>query len=785
MPDESKPIPIPAPSSADAALERFAAFLGPSSRQHAATFILLALVAGIAYSNTLQAALRDDELELITAILDADAAQAPTGLGGLALGIESRLFGVAPLPYRVASVLWHFAAAFALYSVARRMISCGVYGWFAATLAAVILAAHPAATHAVNDLAARGALMATALALFGALAMLSAAALPESVASRWTRAATSWVVLCVAWAASPAAILAAPILPALEYAARSRITWMLHIPAIVLLALLTLLTGVSQAIIEGAAANAHPVFVVQALKALFTPVNLLVYHAPVSQGGTWPWVALLLLGAVAFAVRPALGAGLLWITLAIRFVPITGAPASFDEAHLHLALAGLAIAVAVLLDLPRVAPLRAVVALPLLLAALGCVALTSTRNNLWRSEAALWLQANQACPNCVVPLDRLGRLYFDQATRDLSTPGATPADPEVRGFLESAVALFAQADALADFSAERVTLRASALRVLDRPGESDALLLLAFNRQPAEGDLLLARAQTTPLSLDAGRDSPRRAVRYFRAADRRTALDPFLQLRYARALAGIGDWYDAAVRLDLAGAGVDADPTVPPLRTEVAARVQAAQTTLALYMQAAARVTPADRAAIQSAALDAHGHYQLAAHVAYDALTRYPEVAGPWRAAGIAEQHMGRLGTFLAHGVPATLPGDPADAWREFAHHLGQVSEWGGVERVHREALGAGEYEACLRTAALARELNRVSIASGYLRRAATLDTANPEPWLQLADLAIDAQLQDVAREAIANAEQRGAPADAVNALKARAGVSATDAQGLRRTIIR
>lgn len=90
-----------------------------------------------------------------------------------------------------------------------------------------------------------------------------------------------------------------------------------------------------------------------------------------------------------------------------------------------------------------------------------------------------------------------------------------------------------------------------------------------------------------------------------------------------------------------------------------------------------------------------------------------------------------------------------------------------------------------MQTASIAREVGRASIALAYLQRAAQLDTANPEPWVQLAEIAIDAQQRDAALEAIANAEQRGANIEVVNALKARAGIGTTDVPGLRRTIIR
>ncbi len=640
----------------------------------------------------------------------------------------------------------------------------------------------------MNALGARGELIGVALALWGAALLLVASAAAanadDSPGRVWTLAAASWATIGASWAATPAAALAAPLLPALEFAARRRISWAMHVPMIALLVMLTILGGVGQAVMDAPETGSSPARVVASVKAAFAPVNLLVHHAPGSSSDTLLWLGVLAVGLGTFALRPAIGAGLLWFALAIRFAP--GRDDSFDESSMPIAIAGLVLSAAALLDVPRVRTWRVVMALPVALALVGCIALASTRNNVWRSEAALWLQASEACPECAAPLDRLGRLHFDQAMRESTGTGLSLASgtDTVTGHLEFAAELLDRADTIAGPEAERAAIRVNALRLLGRGDAAEAALRAARERYPDDVQLLLLAAQS-PGARQPGpdRSGPRRTVRVLRLAGEREPLPDPATLQYARALAGIGNWSDAAVVMQRAGESTD--PAIAALRTEIGARIQAAQSTLAIYYQAASRVTPADRATIQSSVLDAEGHYQLAAQVAWDAFARQPDVVGPWRAAGIAEQHLGRLAEFIAGGVPAPSQADPAAVWTEFAKFLAQLSEWTGVERVHSDALGLGEFDASMRTASVAREVGRAPVASAYLQRAAGLDAANPAPWVQLAEIAIDAQQQDAAREAIANAEQRGANTEVLNALKARAGIGTTDVPGLRRTIIR
>jgi tetratricopeptide (TPR) repeat protein len=246
-------------------------------------------------------------------------------------------------------------------------------------------------------------------------------------------------------------------------------------------------------------------------------------------------------------------------------------------------------------------------------------------------------------------------------------------------------------------------------------------------------------------------------------------------------LAAIAAWQDAAEQLSRVE---EDDRLADALRTEVGARLQAAQSTLAVYVQAASRLTPADREAIKSAVLDAEGHYELAAQLAWAAVDRYPGVAGPWRAAGIAETHLGHLSEFVESGLPDDLATDPAAAWMEFAKFLAQVSEWAAADRLLQQALGMTEFDASMETGAIAREMGRIPMAMSYYQRASRLDATRPDPYIEIARIAIGAQQREAAAEAIANAAERGAPDDVIESLRAQAGVGATDVEGLRRTII-
>jgi Tfp pilus assembly protein PilF len=154
-------------------------------------------------------------------------------------------------------------------------------------------------------------------------------------------------------------------------------------------------------------------------------------------------------------------------------------------------------------------------------------------------------------------------------------------------------------------------------------------------------------------------------------------------------------------------------------------------------------------------------------------------------AAALAHWHMDRLDDVIAAGVSANVGADANAAWNRLADYFVRSGEPAASEQVLREALALGEFDACMRVAELALEAQRPNVATVYLGRAAELDAGNPTPWLQLAELAIAAQQPGAAREAIENAEQRGADAETLNTLKSQAGIAETNTQGLRRTIIR
>jgi tetratricopeptide (TPR) repeat protein len=279
------------------------------------------------------------------------------------------------------------------------------------------------------------------------------------------------------------------------------------------------------------------------------------------------------------------------------------------------------------------------------------------------------------------------------------------------------------------------------------------------------------------------RDAATQAIRGYRAAGGTSELAPPSRVRLARALAVTGDWprsFEA-----LRDVEPQSDPSIPALRAEATAHAQTVQAARATYAQAARQLSSADRSAVIATALDALGHHQLASQMARVALILRPDATQLWMVAGLAESQMGRLSEFIAEGVPAAAAANPAAGWTAFATFLTRSGQSGTAERVLRDALGLDEYDTCMRIAAVATEARRPSVAASYLRRAAAIESQNPEPWLHLAELAIGVQQQEAAREAIANAQQRGADAEMLNALRTRAGIPETDAQGLRRTTIR
>jgi tetratricopeptide (TPR) repeat protein len=553
-----------------------------------------------------------------------------------------------------------------------------------------------------------------------------------------------------------------------------------------LIVLLILLRGLAHAPQTASLDAATPIGALASLKAAFVPFSLLIYHAPVPAGVDWPWIGLIALGVAAFAFRPALGAGVLWFALAVRFAEGRADRGGFDEAQLHLALAGVALLAAVLADWPKAGPIRVAAALTLVLVTLGCIALASTRNNQWRSEAALWIEAADACPECAVPPDRLGRLHFAQVTREVlgSTGTGAPLPDDVRGHFEYAEKLLGQAQSRGESSPESAVIRAGALRSLGRLADSNSVLNAALGRWPTDPELLLFRAESASMDAGAGAGvgGARRAVRTFRTADKRMTLPDMARISYAVALGRIGDW--AAAAAALSGVRVDRDPGAAAFASEAAARARGAQGALAAYQQSADRLDASGRAVLMAAVLDAESHYQLSAQVARDAFRRSPSHVDLWMAVGAAESSLGRLEQFLRE-TPAPAGTDAAGALEAFAGGLVRRGDWAGVEFIYREGLGLSEFEATMRAASEAHNIGRETTAVSLYRRAAQFAPEDPAPWVAIADIALTAQQAELVREAIENAEQRGAPAQTLQTLKARAGMRVGDPGEPRRTIIR
>lgn len=766
-----------------AVLASIAQHLSTPSRQFLAATIALMLAVLAAYSNLFATALQSDERVLIETSLGGEAGRELPIVAALDIGVEARLFGLNPLGFRVLAIALHGLAAFAAYSIARRLAPDGLYGWLAAVAAAAVFAAHPATTHAVNTLSARSELLGSTLALSGVALLLSSVAVDGGV--RWRRASCSWALIAVACASSPAASLVAPMLPALEYASRRRVTWYLQIPAIAGVILVGFVRTLSTAVSPEFGVNDVATHTLASLKLLGYPLQLLVYHAHTDSSGIVAWLVVLGIGLISYALLPSLGASVLWFALAVRFAHYGEGATSFDEATMHIVTASLAWIVVFVLSFPRARTVRVVAGASVAFAILGAIALTSTRNNTWRSEAALWLQAYEACPDCAVPPERLSRLHYEQAMRELNqSPSAQTAAlaPDVPEHLELAVELSRIADGTQPSTADRALRRVQALRLLGRTDESATELMDAVARHPADARLVATRADAAFDDQALTRDAAQRAIWDYRSTLKLGKLTPASQLRYAHACARIGNWRDALTIVwgpDITGGAESA------LAEEAAARLQSTRTAQSAYAQAAQRVSPADRAAIVATILVGQGHVQLADQIAGGVVSRYTGSARAWMAAALAHWHMDRMDDFIGEGVPANVSADTNAAWNGLVDYFVRSGEPVAAERVLRRALDVAEFDSCMRVAELAREAQRPNVATVYLRRAAGLDLENPAPWLRLADLALAEQQPDAAREAIENAEQRGADAETLNRLKSQAGIAETTTQGLRRTIIR
>lgn len=778
--------------------EKLSHWLGRRRVQRLLGIAVLLLIGVIAFENTLRIPLQWDEQRLAANLVEGAATEQTARLSPLAslsVGLDARLSGMNALGYRLSSLALHLLAGVFVFLIAGLLLRGRAFGPWAALLAGALFLAHPATTQAVDYVFERGPLLAGCLALASVYVYLCARETGKP-AVKPVLFVVSLGLFGLSWAAHPVAALVPPLVLLCDAAQQRHPAVRVHAPYWGLLAVFLGLHLSGVAPTGDAESGVHAVQAIRAtpdaLRSVFAPVNLLIaYPEPSGLLGLWLWPLMLAGAAVVGAVARRVGLGLVWFVLGL--LAAGGLTAStYSDAWVYLPLAGLALALGALVALPSGRPANVFAGAIAGLLILACVAFTSTRNNVWRSEAELWIAASEACPTCYEPARRLGMLHLQQALRTLSgieaSTEAAQRLEEARGHIELALRHLDKAKEFPQASEDVDLARAQALRFLNRTEDARAALRRALAASPDDTDALLGLAEIYfQRSQESGRPEDRRwALRYYRAAEEAGELPEPSRLRYGQLLAREGDLRGSVAMLQpLTGEG-SAGPAARTLR-EVQARLQALQVVQAALSQMAAGQAQAPVQALQAQILYFEGHVRLAESLARDGLRKNPEDVDSWTMLGLASAAQNELDTFLA-AYPEGAPGaaDTQGAWQRLAQTLAASGDWTATRQVLTRVYPESEVGIDLRLAEVAQRIGQAQRATGYLQQAAERDPADPAPWLRMAELALAAGQQEAARPFIEEAATRGADEETLAELRERAGAAATDSLGLERsTIIR
>ncbi len=694
-------------------------------------------------------------------------AQAPwMPLGVATLRVQAGLGLDAAAVVTSLNLLLHLAASVLLLLCARRLFGAELaVGYLVA--GGLALAIHPIASESVLTTQGRGPVLAGLLSLAGLYAVLGALR-AEAAGPRATGLLLAFIAFATAYAADYAAVVA-PLVALLAVGAKRDQPGARDAAGVCGVAAAALLVHFVAAQPLGEAGTVHGwagVVAAQAhaaahhLGAWFWPAALLPVSPPLASEGGVLGAALLagaLGGAVLLAVlRQPMAVGLGGVALVLLVLPcLLPADEVLRLRHAYLVAVWPPLLLLGVFALLRPAPVQLAAGALAGVLLLPLAYVTFQRTVTWAEPPALWAEAAGAMPAAARPHRELARLA-EQAAQT-----APDTDTRQQQLLQAAQHW---EDTLARLPSNAEALLGAG-RSWYRLGElpaARAYLEDALRRRPTARD-----AQVLLGALHAQTDSAeaaRRAADYFAAAAQQGELPLDVQPLYAGALLRLGEAEQALAPV-VAGEGEEAQvpPQIMQLRASVAgvqeARRRAQQqlqedptSTAALLLQAEASV--ASNRPLQA--------YYLVAGL----LRREPDNADAWQLMGVLRAVLGNPQGFIAeYGAR----GD-AGAWRRLLQRVAGAGRWDAAETYAGPYLtaAASDTPAVLLLAELAGEVGNVSRQQSYLQQATEDLPESPEPWLQLAELALDAEQRQAARSHLAAAAERGATEEQVQPLRDR-----------------
>jgi Tfp pilus assembly protein PilF len=661
---------------------------------------------------------------------------------------------------------------------------------------------HPANTQAVNGIVSRPVLMATTFVLLS-LVMLLRATRDEGKVHAWPLGC-AFAAFAAAWWSHPSAIL----VPVLALAC----AWIVGDGARGRWRILASYWGLAVAfLLAGWAARTHvpqPAGVRLATwgQNLLPYAELTVLRRPLCALHAYPAtgsmvaaavaVAILVAGGILLVRRSLLGLALVWFVLALGagtwFAPAS-APA-LTEPRLYLALPGLVLVAPWLFAVAlRQGAIRTAGGVAFAVLAIAAGTSTFMRNTLWHDEATLWgdvakktwsdspspvasnevharaqyhlgvleREAGEAALQRAAQLAEDGMGSAAQQERDAALNHFESAEPRLREALEI---LPEDPEVLSALGA-----------VLEYQGERDEaldMLLAALDEDPFSAEatvrvaaLLQARAMATD-----DEDELRRAIDYYKRAERLAPLEPGVVLSYGMALASVGDLVSAQRALQHVVKEGEASSEANALRGIRGTLTRAAQ-----LQQGASELLAKDPQNPEALEKMVQGLlFQkdiLKASYLLEPLMEFGRVTPlRWATMAYVKAKMGAVETFLTEwpNPPKPEEGKPS-AWALVVPMCATEGLWDAAETYANTGASRGEVEhPLLLLGEGAIQMRQLDRAQDYLQRATQADPEDPTPWVLLANLALARGDASSARRLLGEADKRGASAEALAPVRER-----------------
>lgn len=741
----------------------------------------------------------NDALHRVTTFPQALDARPDAPLALLGLAVNWRMFG-GVLGLHLVSLLLHLGNGVLLYLICRKLMRVPVREPMAMATGMIFLL-HPLATEGFCYLTARPSVQGAFFGLFGLLLFLRAVEAPP----RTGHLAAALFCAVLAFGSMnlllvvPLLFLGADLARAGTHGVRARAVFHLaSLGGMVALAAARAATGGSTwgPFPEGFGATLAAQSVYADVPGLHYPLlKLLAPMQHISAGypdaatyglsvtGLVVLIALACLAGWTLYQEKPIGAALWWMLVTVAAAPcLIPLDTLLAERHAYFFLAGVALAVGLLLDVFRTRPASYLAGGLAALAVLGCGFAGFLRTEAWRNADALWAAAAQG-PGAENALLHRARYSYQVAVL---------TEEETARQEALAAALSTWTDVRDVAKGDMLTEALQAMGVIHHQmGEDDAALPLledALRRDPflQEAGLRIAMIQSERGRESALTDAMRRAVDYFQFAQRLHPLPPETLAPYALALAARGD---VEVALPIVQAMTADAPSESPAM-EIVQRFQAMAAILAQRDQEAAKLYEEQPGGVASRVAMAQTYLERnrlipALYLLDRALDTFPDDAEVWAALGQTKALMDDAAGFIARRGAATVADEAA--WRALALRCGAVMRWDAAQAYLEHAAATGRLTALPQVALgeLAQQMGLTDQAHAYFEAAAEAHPANPAPWLGLCDLALAAEDKAEASRCLAEAEQRGAPEEEL-AKRRGAGVEAPVAPTMpERTVIR